>query len=581
VTTPTADPVEDNAAVIEAEVTRRQELQEAQELAAAATAEANALREALGLEDGADLVEALASERQTAQEAADHLAEVAAKAEAAETAVALEEAVTAAKLGNLTDAYREALGDPQTAAELEEATGRADAIFNRIAADARLSGMGYNGDVTVNGPVLEIETGGQVPEYARASFELTEGLIARDKAQRRKLTESKAGRFTREYIKRFDEMFKVQLAAEAKLYQEAELTTDLNLPYSVLRSVGLEAFPQLVALSIFDAGVVNQSPIRIWYQAEYTGETGESGTVAAEDFTSAHDVWVSLANKRIDFGSVVVEPDGGGTALLEGDDYVIDHQEGRIKVLSTGAMADATTYEADYTYKAIRKGEYAGIERAKAQLTYQTLDTAADRLATEISHEAIVFSRSQLGWDAVGQTLQLLIREVMRKIDSDLFADALSAALSVAGNSAGTWASASDPIADLFTYIGGAKVNVGNRYWDPTFILMSLTNAERVSNSDVFAAAGLRADAGMSEAGQVFKMKGLPVFASTQFPDSYVLVGNRELVMYRVFQPMQLRGPFPTYDANRELVAAEQYYIEEYNGHLSPLPGKGSYVKVT
>lgn len=572
------EPTPDNSAQIEAEVQRRRELDEARAAAEAASKQVAALREALGLGEDADLAEAVKAERMTAQEAAARLEKIAAEKTAAETAAALEETVKAANMGNLTDAYREALGNPQTPEELEEAKAKADQIFNKIMADARLKTMGFNG-VEVVGPVIETEAG--IPAYARASFELTEGLIARDKATRRDLDKTKAGRFTREYLKRYDEVYKAQLAQEARQYEEAELTTDLNLPYSVLRSVSLEAFPQLVALSIFDAGVVNQSPIRIWYQAEYAGETGESGTVTDESFTSAHDAWVDLANARLDFGSVVVTTDPAGTTYTEGTDYVIDYQEGRIKVLSGGTMADATGFLADYTYKAIRKGEFQGIERAKAQLTYQTLDTAADRLATQISHEAIVFSRSQLGWDAVGQTLQLLIREVMRKIDSDLFADALSAALSVAGNSAGTWDSGTDAIADLFTYIGQAKVNIGNRYYDPTFALMSLTNAERVSNSDVFSANGARVDAGMNEAGEVFRMKGLPVFASTQFPDSYVLVGNRELVMYRVFQPMALRGPFPTYDANRELVAAEQYYIEEYNGHLSPLPGKGSYVIVT
>jgi hypothetical protein len=61
--------------------------------------------------------------------------------------------------------------------------------------------------------------------------------------------------------------------------------------------------------------------------------------------------------------------------------------------------------------------------------------------------------------------------------------------------------------------------------------------------------------------------------------DTWNLVSNRELVMHRVMQPMTVKGPYPTYGSNRELIAAEQYYVEEYNGTIAPIGGKGSIVK--
>jgi hypothetical protein len=79
----------------------------------------------------------------------------------------------------------------------------------------------------------------------------------------------------------------------------------------------------------------------------------------------------------------------------------------------------------------------------------------------------------------------------------------------------------------------------------------------------------------------VGRLKGLDVYETTEFPDSKVLVCNRELVMHRVYQAMMIKGPFPSYDATTaELIAAEQYYAEEYNLTEAPVPEKGAYVTI-
>ena len=75
-------------------------------------------------------------------------------------------------------------------------------------------------------------------------------------------------------------------------------------------------------------------------------------SVADEEITSDHDAWVAFANELLNVGSVVVEPSGGGTAYTEGTDYTIDYQTGRIMVLSTGTMADATAFDCDYDHGA-------------------------------------------------------------------------------------------------------------------------------------------------------------------------------------------------------------------------------------
>lgn len=72
-------------------------------------------------------------------------------------------------------------------------------------------------------------------------------------------------------------------------------------------------------------------------------------TVTDETFTSSHDAWVDLANKPVDMQqTVVVTTDPAGTTYTEDTDYIIDYAQGRIQVLSTGSMADATGFLIDY-----------------------------------------------------------------------------------------------------------------------------------------------------------------------------------------------------------------------------------------
>jgi len=172
-----------------------------------------------------------------------------------------------------------------------------------------------------------------------------------------------------------------------------------------------------------------------------------------------------------------------------------------------------------------------------------------------------------------------LTRQMRLNVDKGLIEKALAAALGVASNSGGTWTAATDPWSTLVEYIGYAKVKVANRYYEPTGILMSQANADYLSNWDGMTRTGFP-NALLNAAGFAGGVKGLPIFASTQMRDGWVLVFNREIVHHRVFQPMTIKGPFQTFGSNRKLVAAEQYYAEEYNASIAPIGGKASFVKV-
>ena len=462
-------------------------------------------------------------------------------------------------------------GTPEAVKALVE-TKRVE--YDGIAAAIKIGGMGK---VEVKGPVFEAQTGR--PEFTRAAYELNESLVKAGEGLRRDMGRNDASRaelFTAQVLERFDRVNQRHLLAESRMFQEAETTSDLNLPYSVSRMIIEQAYPELVAANVYDFGVTDVSPAKIFYEA-YAGESGASATVTDEDVTADLNGWVSFANKRIRPGTVVLTNSGASVTYAEGTDYVVDYEEGKFMALAT--ITDSQALKADYVADLFRRGEGVAIPRAKNTLSDALITMAADRLATQITKEAIVFSRSQLGYDAVTRTLGNMARLLRRKIDKDILWKGLTYALKQSNNSGGTWTASSDAISILATYIGVAKTKIYNRYYIPTAILMSATNADRLSNwTDGFKRDGFT-NAVLNAAGFAGGVKGLPIFTSTEFPDGYVQIVNRELVAHRVMQPMTIFGPFPSYD-NGQLVASDQYYMEEFNGSDVPVEQKTSYVKV-
>ena len=516
-----------------------------------------------------------AKQLEEAQKAAAELAEVKRQA-AVDSAIA--EATKDLKYGGTVNAmFVEAV----RAAKPADAAAVASIVeAKRKEYDAIMAGSVLNerGKVQVLGPVFERETG--VPAYLRPSYELTESVLRANNTKRRKLDEAEdaASIFARRYLAMYEKQYASQLKAEARQFEEAEQTSDMNLPYSVMRTIVEQVWPEVIAANVYDIGIATQSPERLYFESF----AGESGTLAVavtnETVTGDHGNWVTLANKRLNPGSVVLTNSGGTTTYVEGTDYVIDYGAGKVMTLAAGSTTDGQSLLIDYTYDAVRKGEMAAIERAKNTLTYKTLEIAADRLATEISREAVVFSRSQLGYDAVGRTLSNLVRQLSKKIDQDMHYLALAAALQQASNSGGTWTAASDDVALFVKYLGIAKTKVYNRYYSPTAVVMSQTNADRLSNWDGFKRDGFP-NAVLNAAGFAGAVKGLPVWQSTEYPDGWIQVVHRELIAHRVYQPMQFFGPFPSY-SNGKLVGADQYYAEEFNGSLITVQEKSAHVKV-
>jgi len=542
------------------------------------------LREALGIDAKASIAESLKA-----------MSEKARKFDEAERKTGIEAAITEATKElpygkEMNEQFVEAVkaANPQDAAAVKSLVESKRKEYDALASKLKLGGMGFKGGAKGTGmtigSVLEAETG--TPEFAKASFELVESLRKRENKPQIDLRKAETASqvWTARLLERFDVLFKQHLIQEARQFAEAELTTDLNLPYSVSRAVIEAAWPDLIAANVFEVGLMDVSPMRLYYELAPTAEAGlEDSIESAETVVcTLQDTWYALGHGRITRGTLVVENVAENVEYVEGTDYVIDYAAGRIKTMGGTLTAPSTVHVTEYDYIAMREGEMASIQRIKVPNTYKVIEAAADRLADQISREAVLFSRSQLNWDATARNMAGLLKYMRRKIDAGMMWSGLSAALSLgASNVAGTWTEGitQDDYAELVRLIGVAKRIVRNRFYQPTSILCSVTRAEDLSNWTGFSRIGFE-NAILNATGYAGNIKGLPIFASTEWPDEWMLIHNRQLVQHMVFQPVTIKGPFPTYDSEGLLVAADQFYAEEFNDTEALVPEKGALIEV-
>lgn len=469
---------------------------------------------------------------------------------------------------------------PQTVEEARAAVTARRAEYDAVAAAEKVRAMG--GNVEVVGPVIETATG--KPAYVAFAETVRDELYNRGLVERNEKREhSPAGRLAARLLTDYDKACRSQLIREyneQRAWQEALATTDLNLPYSVNRAVIAEAVPELVSANVFDFGTIDSALTRVWFEA-YTDET-VGKTITDEVVTSDEGAWVSLAHNYVRRGTVVVTNSAGSTTYTEWSDYKIDYANGKLFTLaSPGTIGDAASLKVDYVYDAIATGEAGAIERGKTTMTYRDVSVAGLRVAVLINDEAAVLGMSQMGWDGQARTIAALIGEMREKIDQAVFDVALTAAVATTNNG-GTWTVASDSEADLAKKMGKARAAVRKAHYKPTAFLMSTTNADLLSNWTGLTREGFP-DALLGSAGfENMQVKGLPVFSSTEFPDSHILVVDRELVQHRVLstRPMTLNGPFQFRNSDGKLTPQKEWYVEQYSGQWAFINNKGGYVRV-
>jgi hypothetical protein len=528
------------------------------------------IREALGVDEHANISETIKQLRADAAELQESKRKGTVEA-------AINEATKNLPYGERNTAFVEAVraAKPQDAAAVKALVEAKRKEWDALFSGLRLNAMGFQNGVSGVQPVLESETG--TPDFARASFVLTESVHRVNMTRPRdwNKAETRNEIFTKHILARFDKLFQRELLAESRALAEATETSGLNLPYSVSRLVIEQAYPSLVASGLFDVGIMNSSAERMYFE-RFSGETGYTNTSTAEVVTADLNAWVKLTFGRIIPETFALTNSGATVTYVENVDYVVDYAGGRVKAIAT--ITEGQSLKATYNYTAMRNGEMAPIQRGKITLDYVLIEAAADRLADQLSRESVLFTQSQMGYDVTARLLANLVKQMQIKVDQGLLMLAWSQVHSVSNNSGGTWTPGTTQAdyGELVRLIGLAKSKVANRYYTPNFILASEENAEILSNWEGFTRLGFP-NAILNAAGYAGSVKGLPIFQSTEFPGDVIVVGNSQLVMHRVFQPLLIKGPYQTYHTDGKLIAADQYYTEEFNATESPIAEKGAY----
>ena len=464
------------------------------------------------------------------------------------------------------------------------------------------------------------ETG--VPEFAEGAFHITESRKKRGVQTidwNKNKPKGKAQTFAAKILESFDAHFQHQLAQETAQFTEALDQTQLNLPYTVSRSIIMEAYPELIASQIFDTDVAEGGPTTVIYYEKTKDSHGMTATSATIQITDVRPgEWIQLPDCGQIPGSsalrVTSASNGGPTGdMVEYDDYLINPADGKLMIKpdnALGLIADADPAVSHFPIEVELVYNYIGLQCVgceeipciENELCSEVIEICGHKLATEICQDAVVFARSSLSYDVVQRTLDNLIRRVREHLDRTMFHLALIKAMSYPDNIVGVWHStpwmdnggnqrpAGTP-EQLARLIGLASVRVRERNYNPSWLLTTHMTNDILSNwTDGYAH---RPDSMLEASGMVGRVKGLDVYATNNWigNDEFIMVGDMQHLFYRVLTPMAISGPHPSYDttvvdgpngpvAQTKIKDADFYMGKEYSGMHVPECGKAALIRI-
>lgn len=172
-----------------------------------------------------------------------------------------------------------------------------------------------------------------------------------------------------------------------------EMTSKGRTTYGqVIESV---AIPQPADLTV-DLPEVNKESLAIALMGSTTAVTQSSGTLSDEVVTvTALDTW--LPTSKHDFTAMTAKT-SSDVALTEGEDFIVDKQQGWIKVLSTNnnSVAAASTIKVSGAYEATAGYKIAGMTEPQLRARFKLVGkNFVDGLAFDcIVYEAVIAADS-------------------------------------------------------------------------------------------------------------------------------------------------------------------------------------------
>lgn len=372
--------------------------------------------------------------------------------------------------------------------------------------------------------------------------------------------------------------------AAGRSFDEAPtLKSAWNLPYLVMAGVLPEVYASLVSPQVFMVKPIEHETERYYVEA-----WGTTPTAAIDDevVVGQHDEWVQMAHPYIRRGSFVLTDTTEVTTYVNGTDYVVDYEEGKLWVFSAGAITDAQSLKADYTYALIAQGENQPIELVTTSTNYITLQVSAKRLGFNLTDEAIRFATSDLSYDAQGSHLSNAVYRLAQELDTKMFEAAETYAL-MSGMKTSVWyqtPQGADTIDEnlrlLVDRISDAAGLLDQYYNEPTHVVMTNNIARKFHRTDLLDTDTQRRGVNIDSEFYLGQIYNLPVYRIPygQYHNGYVLVlSGRDTVVKGIYSPLEIVGGpegfinrATTGDVNR-LVAARGWYVQEYNDVRVPV----------
>lgn len=141
---------------------------------------------------------------------------------------------------------------------------------------------------------------------------------------------------------------------------------------------------------------VNKQSLAIALLGTILALSQTAGSFTNEVVVAKLDFWKPLSKVRLTEGSVVVTNTAGTTTYVAGVDYLINHNLGWIKVLSGGAITDASSIHVDAAYGTVTGTEIKGATQTQVRAKFK-LDgkNFADELPVITTvHEAVIAADS-------------------------------------------------------------------------------------------------------------------------------------------------------------------------------------------
>lgn len=111
-------------------------------------------------------------------------------------------------------------------------------------------------------------------------------------------------------------------------------------------------------------------------------------------------------------------------------------------------------------------------------------------------------------------------------------------------------------------------------FYDANIVVASVVTSELMKQADAYSAfysrKGFSADAMIKE-GNYGITAGLAHWGSKVFSDQFVVVGDNKGVLFKTFEPLNLRGPHPGHDANGQLNGSLEWYTYQEDCIATPI----------